>query len=638
MYILAYLLLVFSFLTALLCAGFTVMQAWQGQKSNPIWAERGQYLITAFVSVSSFILLAALVNNDFSLEYVVGYTDRALPLFYRITAFWAGQAGSLLFWAWAVILCGTLFLLSRTYKCLKPETRQWFWIFFLTVCAFFMYLITACNNPFVVIPNPPEDGHGLAPLLQHPGMIFHPPLLFLGYAGFAVSGCLALAQSLSRQRAQEGSWLEISRPFTLISWLMLSAGIILGAWWAYMELGWGGYWAWDPVENASLLPWLAATAFLHTAILETRRDKLYRVNVFLVALTLILTFLGTYLTRSGVVADSVHSYQGGSPTSVPLLIFVGASLLFSIYVAFSGESSRKPLADPLSREGALAAVAVILGTLGVIILTSTLWPVITKYFMQAPVRLEAAFFNRVCLPLFVMIAALLLVCPWLGWNGKLKKRGLMLALLALTIGLCVLLAVRGVSVNPLVVLGISISVALIASMTSIFILSPGQLKSASFLGAHGVHFGLALLVFGVACSGPLKEERFFTMKQGETRELNEYSFTYAEAREGDTPAYRYLTAVIDVRRGGKDLGKILPQVRFYDGKPSIEVDTLPSLGTEVYASINNIYQDGGLELRFSTQPMINWIWIGSVILCLFPFIGAWGKQKNNSAKERGQEA
>ncbi len=634
MHSIANFLLALSFIAAIVFPAICLfnINAGKDSKASLKMLELTQAGITLLVSVSAFILLSALINSDFSFEYVASYTDRELPLFYRVTAFWAGQAGSLLFWAWAILLCGALFRFSHSYYRLKPETKVWFWIIFSGIAAFFLLVLIAWSSPFMHLPNPPRDGRGLMPLLQHPGMIFHPPLLFLGYAGFVIPCCLALAQALSGKRDEEGGWLRIARPYTLISWLFLSAGIILGAWWAYKELGWGGYWAWDPVENASLLPWFAATAFLHTALLESKRKTLYKTNILLIVLTIVLTIFATYLTRSGVVADSVHSYQGGTPASIPLLVFCGAFMLLGCCVAFFSKGAERALSGLFSREGLLLAVCVLLLTMGAVILFATLWPAINRIYadifsIKGPeiASLNASFYNRVCLPLFVGLGALLLVCPWLGWEGKIKRPAVLSALALLPIAGAVALYFMGVSSNPLVLAAIGLSIALPLSLLLIFALSPALLRVPAILAAHGVHLGLALMFLGVACSGPLKQEEFFTLAPGAEKSFSGYTFTYRQAFEGARPNHNYIKAELDVTRDGKKIGVLYPERRVYGQQPSVESATLFSLGTELYASINQIHEDLRMEFRVSTQPLVNWIWIGGIILCLFPFLGAFAR-------------
>ena len=418
MYLAAYILLLLSLLCALGGAGMGAAQLWQGRHTDLAWPEKANLVIAAGLSAASAILLHALVVSDFRLEYVASYTDLLLPMFYKVTAFWAGQPGSMLFWALMVSLCGVFFQFTRPYKNLSVETRLWYWVFYLSIMAFFALLITAWSNPFLQLSPAPADGRGMNPLLQNPGMILHPPLLFLGYGGFVIPGCLALAQAMHSDR-NEQPWLDVARPFTLTAWLFLTVGILIGGWWAYMELGWGGYWAWDPVENASLIPWLIGTAAIHTGLLQTRRDKLHRVNTFLMALTTVSAFFATYLVRGNVV-NSVHAFGEGG-VGPALLIFVLSSLVISFFSSRqAGRGNAAELGGLETREGFLVLTAWMLIAIACVILVATLWPVITTAFGKTSSGLSQEFYNRVCLPLFTVVMALLAVCPWLGWKGGVR--------------------------------------------------------------------------------------------------------------------------------------------------------------------------------------------------------------------------
>lgn len=397
MYVFAYAMQLLALLCALGGGGMALLQLWQGRADSLRLIEKAHWVVTGGLLLASALLLHALYWHDFSLQYVASYTDLILPVFYRLTAFWAGQPGSMLFWALAVSLSGSIFACTRACRNLSPATKLWYWTFFYVIMAFFTLILTNWSNPFLMQTPAPADGNGLNPLLQNPGMIFHPPLLFLGYGGFTVPACLALAQALSRRGRCEGPWFRLTRPFIILAWLFLTAGIVLGAWWAYMELGWGGYWAWDPVENASLIPWLIGTAALHTLIVEERRGKLGRVNVAMMALTTVSAFFATYLVRSGVI-DSVHAFGDGS-VGTPLTVFVLAGLAVTFWVACTAPREGKPLAGLDSREGFLTLVAWVLLALAAIILVATMWPVISKLWTTAPRGLDANFYNRVCLPL-----------------------------------------------------------------------------------------------------------------------------------------------------------------------------------------------------------------------------------------------
>ncbi|MCQ2444512.1 MAG: cytochrome c biogenesis protein CcsA [Mailhella sp.] len=619
MYLIAHTALVIAVFCSLAGAAAGAAQLWQNRPSDIRWLEYAQGGVSLMLAGASAVLLYALTVSDFSLTYVDEYTERALPLFYRTTAFWAGQSGSMLFWALMVSLCGTAFLFTRTYRSLSAGTRIWFLTLFLTVMAFFGLLLSTWNDPFVMQSPAPADGQGLNPLLQNPGMIFHPPLLFLGYGGFIIPGCLALAQALSD--GDDGMhWLEAARPFTLTGWLFLTAGIVLGGWWAYMELGWGGYWAWDPVENASLIPWLIGTAALHTGIVEQRRGKLHRTNIFLMSLTTVSAFFATYLVRGNVV-NSVHGYGEGSVGPV-LLAFVIASLAVITAVSLCASAGRKKeLGGIETREGFVVLTVWLLLALCIIILTATLWPVISRLWSARPVGLDANFYNRVCLPLFTVLLGILAACPWLKWGGGLREWR---KALAAGCAMCGALAVfwhAGVH-SALPLMAASLCAAVIAGM-ALLLSEKGIRRSASSLTAVLVHIGTALLALGIAFSGPYKKEVETELAIGASASVGPFTVTLANLYEGRGANFDFIEAELKLSRGGDAAGTVSPQRRLYDKftrSSFSEAETVPSLGNEFYATLLGV-SGGKAVLRMSSNPLVNWIWIGGAVMSLAPFLG-----------------
>ena len=621
-------------LAALGGCGLALLQLWQNREDSLAVVEKAHLVISGALLLASALLLHALFWNDFSVAYVASYTDRVLPVFYRLTAFWAGQPGSMLFWALAVGLSGSAFALTRAYRNLSRPTRLWYWSFFYIIMGFFALILTSWSNPFVLQSPVPADGNGLNPLLQNPGMIFHPPLLFLGYGGFAVPACLALAQCLSGQSSSEGSWFRLSRPFIILAWLFLTAGIVLGAWWAYMELGWGGYWAWDPVENASLVPWLIATASLHTLIVEDRRGKLGRVNVAMMVLTTVSAFFATYLVRSGVI-DSVHAFGDGS-VGTPLTIFVLGGLVIALWIPFASPKTGKPLAGLESREGFLTLVAWVLLALAVIILVATMWPVISKLWSAAPRGLDARFYNRVCLPLGALLVVMMAACPWLGWGGGLRnKKGFFAVIGAFVVSAGVIWALG--YHQPTALLGASAAVAIV--LGAVMLLADKANRSQPVtIGALGAHIGMALVAIGISFSGPYTTDREMILAKGESSTVGSYTATLLELGEGRRVDHEFIAARLEIFKDGKSIGIVAPERRLYDKFGTMqfsEVDVIPGLGNEIYASLLGLDENSKVVVKVSVEPLVNWLWIGGTIMCLLPLAGL--RRRKNPAPESDSE-
>ena len=636
MYLAAYICLLITLFCSLAGAAIGTAQLWQKKHSELRWLEYAQGAGSLCMLISSGILMYALVVSDFSVDYVANYTDRALSLFYRCTAFWGGHEGSMLFWALMVSVCGTAFLFTRTYRNLSAETRSWFLVFFLVIMAFFGLLLSTWSNPFLRSIPAPADGYGLNPLLQNPGMIFHPPLLFLGYGGFVIPGCLALAQAMSTQK-DAMHWLDVARPFTLTGWLFLTAGIVLGGWWAYMELGWGGYWAWDPVENASLIPWLIGTAALHTGIVETRRGKLHRVNIFLMSLTTVSAFFATYLVRGDVV-NSVHAF-GGNGTGPYLLVFVLAFLVVISFISLMAkdESSRE-LGGLETREGFVVMTVWLLMALCLVILLATLWPVISSLWTAQPVGLDQHFYNRVCLPLFTVMLALLLACPWIRWQGGLRDWRKTLIVAAAFCGALIVFWRTGVT-QALPLMSASLCAALLVSMALLLAEKSTRTWMPSLMACL-VHASVALVALGISFSGPYKQEVEVELARGGVAQVGPYTVTLSNLYEGRDRTFEFIEAELQLSKDGEHVAVISPQRRIYDKfqrSAFSEPTTYPSLGNEFYVTLLGV-SAGKAVLRMSSNPLVNWMWIGGALMSIAPFLGLRRRHRRENSSAPREEA
>ncbi|MGE4552037.1 MAG: heme lyase CcmF/NrfE family subunit [Desulfovibrionaceae bacterium] len=619
MHLAAYAALLFALLVSLFFAGWAALAVLRGRPGPRLLAERAQLAAAALVTLATLVISIALVARDYSFVYVYENVDNGLPLTYRLAALWAGQSGSLLFWAWAMAVGGAAFAFTRGYKALGERTKLFYWMFFMALQAGFLLLLTNWSNPCLATVPRPADGLGLNPLLQNPAMAFHPPLLFLGYALFGPTAACGLAAMLA---AEPKSWIRICRNWNLLAWVFLTAGIILGGWWSYMELGWGGYWAWDPVENASLIPWFSATAFLHTALVEVRRGALARTNVFLMALTLGLCLFATWLVRSGVNVQSLHTFGAGG-VALPLELMMYGVLGVTLAAVYLAERpAYRALHGIFSRQGLLLVVAWVLLVLGLVVGVGTMWPVISTLWSPTPVGLDEAFYNRVCLPFFSLLVLLYCVCPWLGWReGVRDKRGL-LAVAGVFAVFLVIFFLRGVRL-PLALVTAAGAGAAVAGVVMLVAAMPGIRQSRSSWAAHGVHLGLALMALGVAFSGPYTESAHAKLMPGQTLTVKDYAITNAGLTQRQDGEVLVFAALAEVKKDGKPVGALVPEQRWYPNSTNsyAEVSVIPGLGDEVYSTLTGYdTRDGSMVLEVSVHPLVNWIWVGGTLMCLAGFL------------------
>ncbi len=620
----AYFILLFSFLAAVTLALGAGFQLLRGKACGLIWLERGHLAISAGLTASSGILLAAFAFCDFSLVYVAEHSNLALPLPYRLAAFWAGQEGSLLFWTLAAALICLIFKRSYAYTRLGDETRLMFWALHFVGLAFFLLLLVVWSDPFTAFPAPPVDGEGLNPILRHPAMILHPPLLFIGYAGLLIPACLAAAQSFTGRAEVEASWVLLSRPYALAAWIALSVGIILGAWWSYMELGWGGYWAWDPVENASLVPWLLCTAFLHSAALERRRKILSRANVLLGVLTFVSTLVATWLTRGGA-ADSLHSF-GQSRVGTPLLWAVAAGVILALGAAFRARvnpsTEQRPyypenLPHILSRYGLTQLGVWLLVALALIILAATLSPSLSGLISTRPFSLTPDFYNRACPPLFIGLVALIFAAFLRGPHGAFPVKRFIFWLLILGIPIFVALGPS----QPISALAALFCIAVLALPVTRLSKKGGDnsLDRLNF-STYAIHMGFALMALGAAISGPYKLETSAALAPGGQATLGGYVFTLkADDFLSDKNEYTAVQSVeiLVADRNNQPVGALKPSLVIHQqtGMRTSGAATLSSLREDIYAALQGRAGNKNIIL-LSIHPFINWLWIGGALLCL----------------------
>ncbi|BAS26072.1 heme lyase CcmF/NrfE family subunit [Limnochorda pilosa] len=607
------------------------------------------------VTASSAVLLGALLRADFSFLYVAQHTNLDLSPIYRLSAFWAGQEGSLLLWLWLLLLEGALALgLGRRERAdgtghLDAPAGA----VILGVALFFEVLLVTATSPFRSLSPVPPDGAGLNPLLQNAGMLIHPVTLYLGFVGFTIPFAFAMAALLAGDPSP--AWVRRTRRWSLLSWLFLTLGIVYGMQWAYVELGWGGFWAWDPVENASLIPWLTATAFLHGARVWEQRGGFKLWTVGLLAATFLLTLFGTYLTRSGVVS-SVHAFADTSLGYFFLgfLLLAGAASAGLILYRRGTLGDDREVDHPVSREGAFLLGVLLLTGAAVTVLLGTLSPVLSELITGARVQLDATFFNRVVPPIGLAIVAVMGLAPVLPWrkaSGRTARRLLWpVGMAVLTAGL---LAALGMRNGP--ALGTFSLAALVLTVTGLELFRgarthargpagwvAGAARSArlnrSRVGGYLVHVGVVVMVVGMTGAVLFASSSDHVLQAGQMVDVGGYGVHFTGLRERlDSRTQATVYTDLLLIRDKKPAGSLRPEKVFYSysEQPTTEPAILGGPRGDLYVILNG-WEDGGRVAGFTfvQHPLISWMWWGSYLMGLGGLVALWPAAQTQAAWAR----
>ncbi|MFE8703342.1 heme lyase CcmF/NrfE family subunit [Cytobacillus sp. FJAT-54145] len=602
-------------------------------KSNK-WLEsaRGGVLSITFVTgICTFLLLYILGTSQFQYKYVASYTNLDLPIVYKLTAFWAGNAGSLLLWTFLLsVYIGMVVLSKKKQNIMVPYVA----IILLLNIAFFYLVMLLSGNPFEMTDKIPADGKGLNPMLQHPGMILHPVTLYLGYVGLAVPFAYAIAALLLKK--MDAEWIKLTRRWTLVAWLFLTLGNIIGGWWAYLELGWGGYWAWDPVENASFMPWLTVSAFLHSMMIQERKGMLRTWNLVLIILSYVLTLFGTFLVRSGILT-SVHAFGDGN-LGTYFLIFMSFMILLSIYVVASRYQLIKkesvPIDSYFSKESSFLLNNFILIAATFAVFWGTMYPLISETFTGTKINVGPPYFNKVMAPIFLSLILLMAICPLITWQKAALDRFIKNTLPPLVAG-----TVFGVI---LLIIGVRGTFAIIGLSTTFFMFAvhllefwrgmmarrkatkEGFLQAAVRLtmknqrryGGYIVHIGIAVLAVGVISSHAYSQEVMKTVNTGETITIGDYELTFNELTETTRNNNGIVYADISVVYKGEDIGKIKPEKIFYETwpEPSTEVAIKTNWSQDLYLVLSSWENKDKVTFVVKVNPFVSWIWLGGIIM------------------------
>ncbi|WP_158822898.1 heme lyase CcmF/NrfE family subunit [Granulicella sp. S156] len=605
--------------------------------------------LMSFVAVScaAFALIWAAFTNDYSVDYILHHTNRALAPAYKFSALWSGQEGSLLLWAWLLAAYG--FVLRLRHK-VDITLSAYASTILSAIQVFFLLILVFAAPPFAGVPGGvvPADGFGLNPLLQYPEMVIHPPMLYLGYVGFSVPFAFALGALMMRYPGEK--WIHITRRWTMVTWLFLTCGICLGMHWAYAVLGWGGYWAWDPVENASFLPWLTGTAFLHSVMMQEKRGMMKGWNVWLIFTTFLLTILGTDLTRSGLVS-SVHAFAQSSIGSwfTTFMVIVFVVCLFTFLYQRDHLKAENRLESLVSRESSFLFNNLILLAACFTVLWGTLFPVLSEFVQGSKVTMGPPFFNRVAVPVGLALVFLTGIGPLLSWRStslRAIRRNFILPCIAILATAIVLMAC-GVrpwkdddstsSIYALVCFALGAGV--ITAIFSEFLRGAGvvrtqtgkNLATSIFLlvrrntrryGGYFIHFGVIVMFIGLAGSA-FNQSKEVEMGFGDSVQLNGYKIVCQSYSQDSNANYDTDFALLDVFHGAKKITQLTPEKRFYTA--SQQSSTIVAIHSTLAHDLYVVFMGRNPEtdrpiIKIILNPLVNWIWIGVGIIIFGTFI------------------
>ena len=636
-----------SFITIFL----SVIYIYTNDKRFFFTSERTILSVCFLVFLSTFSLFSSLINSDFNVDYVARYSSIETPIIYKFTAIWAGQSGSLLFWLFILSAYVAIVVIQNKNK--HQKLMPFVIITLSSIQLFFLILVNFVANPFMpaeanfVI----ENGLGLNPLLQNPTMAIHPPILYLGYVGFSVPFAFAIAALCSKEL--DTSWLQTIRRWTLFTWLALGIGILLGGWWAYNELGWGGYWAWDPVENASLMPWLTATAFIHSIIIQEKKNMLKMWNMILILITFTLCIFGTFLTRSGIVS-SVHSFTASSLGPI-FLTYVFLILFVCIYLLITRSKylkSEKKLESFVSRESGFLFNNVIFVSICFAVFWGTMFPVFSEAFTGSQITVGPPFFNQIIIPISLILLFLSGIGPLLAWRKTSKESlvrnfsipiilALSIVLISILVGLVGLYPIITTFLCSFVFFTIviefwrGIKVRRNKYKENILIALLKMInKNRSRYGGYIVHLGIVIMFIGFIGKA-FDIEKESSIRIGESIFLSNYKITLLNLRENERPNHYAWIADLEVKKDGKIISTLVPEKRVYFHKnenpdrrqPHSELSIFSTWREDVYSIFGGIDTEKGLlSIKIMINRLVKLVWLGGYFVLFGTVIALWPKK------------
>lgn len=595
---------------------------------------------TFLIVVAAVILFTAFIVHDFSFAYVAGRSSTDMPLRYVITAFYGGQEGSLLFWTLVSGVFASIALPRN--RAVFPRLVPYAAATVLLLQSFFLFMLTFVASPFEISAVTPDEGRGLNPLLRDPGMLIHPPLLLAGFASFSVPFAIAMAALVSGRMSVE--WLRFVRKWALIAWAVLGAGIFLGGWWAYHVLGWGGYWGWDPVENVSLLPWLTATAFIHSILVQERRGMLKVWNMALLLASYVLAIFGTFVVRSGLI-QSVHSFAISTigPYFLGFMTVVAAVSIALIAWRLPLMRSENTFDAVLSRESGFLLNNLVFVGIGFATFWGTIYPVFSEAVAGERMTVGRPFYNQVNGPLFLLMLILMGIGPLLAWRRSTFEavaRAARFPLLAAIVAIVVILLLFG---QPMAAAGAAAAVFAIGSViveywrgarlrrknagesvpVAVFTLAR---RDPRRYGGYIVHLGVAVIAIGIIGSTFFQTERQVVLNPGESVEVAEYTLTYQELAPSQERDREVWTASIGVESGGSDRGTMAAKrfyYRGYESQPTTQVAVSTVGFDDVYVMLTEWNEDRAASLHIFINPLVSWVWVGGLIYLIGMIVVFW---------------
>jgi len=634
--------LLLALVLALYAVAASVIGARREQSRIVRSAERAALGACASITFATASMLYLLLTSDFSITHVQSSSNRALPVFYKIAALWGAHDGSMLLWVFVTALLSGIVIYQNRFR--YRDMMPYVIAVLMLNLAFFLALNLFLSNPFNQLVEVgangsvsrfvPADGRGLNPLLQYWAMVIHPPILYLGFIGFVVPFAFATSALITRQLGD--SWIRTTRRWTLLTWLFLGVGLILGAKWAYVVLGWGGYWGWDPVENSSLMPWLAATAFLHSVIIQERKGMLKVWNMILVLMCYLLGVFGTFITRSGVV-NSVHAFAD-SKLGEYFILYMGFVALASFYLIVTRLPhlrSERPLDSVLSRESAFLFNNLILVVACITVLWGTMFPVLSEWLQGTKITVGPPFFNKVNVPIGLMLLFLTGVGPLFAWRKtslESLKKAFFWPLIFSAISCAGLLAagLRDVYTVVCLALCVFVTVTIVEEYykaTMLRVRSKGEnflaaitrltLKNKRRYGGYIVHFGIVLAFIGLA-GNVFNREVDQTMTIGSELKIGDYTLKLRDFEEGETANYIHGITLLDAYKDGKFLRTMRPEKRQYktgDQQATTTVALRSTPKEDLYIVFNGMSNDGrGFEIKAHVNPLVFWLWLGWAVM------------------------